>query len=86
MLSCKEISKLVSLSLDRKLSLGQRMSLWLHLGMCRLCWRFRRSLMHLHNETREQANALDQHAVDARVRMPDDCRARLKKIIDSHTS
>jgi Putative zinc-finger len=36
-LTCKEASRLISLGLDRKLSLGQRTSLRLHLTMCAAC-------------------------------------------------
>ena len=42
MLRCREISKLVSESMERQLPLGQRMELWMHLKLCRLCAGFAR--------------------------------------------
>jgi hypothetical protein len=36
-LTCKESSRLISLSLDRELSLRQRASLRLHLALCDAC-------------------------------------------------
>jgi hypothetical protein len=36
-LTCKEASRLLSLGLDRELSLGQRTSLRLHLALCDTC-------------------------------------------------
>ena len=44
MLSCKEAAKLVSEGLDRKLSFRRRMSLRLHVLMCRVCWRYIRQV------------------------------------------
>jgi hypothetical protein len=41
MLNCKEMTKLISDSLDRKITLRQRTELWLHIMMCRLCRQFR---------------------------------------------
>ncbi|TWU23228.1 hypothetical protein Pla52o_27640 [Novipirellula galeiformis] len=59
MLSCKEISKLVSESLDHKLTLRQRMEMWMHLRMCRLCSAFRRDLLRLRNGMRQHGADVD---------------------------
>ena len=48
MLTCRDISKLVSESLDRKLPLRFRMEVRLHLMMCRLCRAFRHQAVTLH--------------------------------------
>ena len=44
MLRCREISKLVSESMEHKLSLRVRMQVWMHLWMCRFCSGFARQL------------------------------------------
>lgn len=44
MLSCKEASRLMSEAQDRKLSLGQRLSLRTHLLICRGCANYQRQL------------------------------------------
>jgi hypothetical protein len=45
MFNCKEVTYLVSESLDRKLPFLQRMGIRMHLLMCRFCSRFRRQLL-----------------------------------------
>ncbi len=47
MLSCKEAAALVSESLDRRLPLGQRIALRMHLLFCRVCSRFSRQVLFL---------------------------------------
>ena len=80
MLSCREISKLVSEALDRDLPWWQRLNLWLHLGMCRLCRGFRRDLVHLHEMTREHARKIEYEAEDAsNVTLSEESCAHIKK-------
>ena len=40
MLSCKEASQLMSAAMDRRLSIGERLALRLHLMICLGCRRF----------------------------------------------
>jgi hypothetical protein len=44
MMSCKQASELVSQGLDRKLGIGERFLLGLHLRICRNCERFNRQM------------------------------------------
>jgi hypothetical protein len=52
MLSCQEVSRFVSESLDRELPLGQRLRVRIHLLMCRFCSRFRRQVLFLRDAAR----------------------------------
>ncbi len=54
MLTCREISKWVSESLDRKLPLHLRVEVRLHLMMCRMCRRYRRQTVALRTILRVQ--------------------------------
>jgi hypothetical protein len=44
MLSCKEVTRLLSQAQDRPLALGERVKLRLHLLVCTACTRFERQL------------------------------------------
>jgi len=78
MLSCKEITSLVSQSLDGDLPFRQRLGVRLHLWMCSLCARFRRQLLFLH----EAARYLGRNAAaSASGRLPQEARARIKQAL-----
>ena len=46
-LSCKEATRLLSQSMDQKLTLAQRAALRVHLSACEACTRFGAQLQHL---------------------------------------
>lgn len=45
MLSCKDVTKLLSESMDRSLPLGKRIGVRLHLIICKWCARYGRQLL-----------------------------------------
>ena len=45
MLSCKDVTQLISESMDRSLPLGKRIGVRIHLLMCRFCGRYERQLL-----------------------------------------
>jgi hypothetical protein len=49
MFNCKEVSMMVSESMDRKIPLHRRMLMTAHLSMCRYCNRFKKQLLILKN-------------------------------------
>lgn len=44
MLTCKEITELVTDYLEGRLPLGQRMKFWMHMSMCGNCRRYLRQM------------------------------------------
>ncbi|HEX9191545.1 MAG TPA: hypothetical protein VF847_05575, partial [Candidatus Deferrimicrobiaceae bacterium] len=54
-LSCKDVTHLVSESMDRTLPLGKRVGVRLHLLVCRFCERYRRQLLLLRETARHLA-------------------------------
>lgn len=55
MKNCKEVTELLSQSIDRRLSLFEWMQLRMHLLMCDACSRFKRQVEFLHAVAREYA-------------------------------
>ncbi len=81
MLSCKEATQLVSEGLDRELSFWQRMSLRLHVLMCRACSRYTRQVKALDE-------AVSKHycgdpSVQKPERLPDNALNRIKAALRS---
>ena len=78
MLTCKEVSHLVSESLDHRLPLRQRMGVRLHLMMCGMCRAYRdqilllRRILHLYSKADDVENTPDENLSDeARQRIKD---------------
>ena len=78
MLRCREISKLVSESMERNLPLRQRMHVGMHLMMCRLCSGFARQMQLLRRAARASPERLGPAASDSEAKLPAEARARIK--------
>lgn len=74
MLDCKHASRLVSQSMDRRLSLRERLGLRLHLLLCDACTQFSRQMMVLKQAVRQWSSRVEN---DTRVTLPDDARQRI---------
>ena len=59
MITCKEATRLVSQGLDRRLGLGQRVALYLHLAVCDACSHFRKQMLFLRKAMRRLAESSD---------------------------
>ncbi len=79
MLNCRETSKLASESMDRSLPLGTRISMRLHLMMCRFCRRYFHQIRFIREAlklTDEEYNAdLDSSVIT----LPPDARERIEE-------
>lgn len=83
MRTCKEVSKLVSESLDHELSLWQRLGLWIHLSMCKFCRRYRKDLLHIHSEIQQRALAIEEDITNSEEKLSDNSRERIKSLLES---
>lgn len=86
MLSCKEVSHLVSDSLDRKLSLWQRIQVRLHLLMCRFCSRFRKQTLFLRDAGRHYPMVVAETETATSTGLSPEARDRIKRSLHSGPS
>ena len=56
MLPCKEVTRLVSQGLDRRLGFGERVALRVHLALCRGCTNFKDQLEFLRRAVQRLAD------------------------------
>ena len=52
-LSCKEVTRLVSQGMDRRLTFGRRVSLRMHFAICQGCTNFSKQMTFLRSAVRE---------------------------------
>lgn len=81
MMTCKDISKLVSDSMDRKLPLRLRMELRVHLMMCSLCRIYRNKTVLL-----RQILHADPSEFPAQHSLPEGAALRIQQALDKLTS
>ena len=86
MLNCKEVSRLVSQSLDRKLSFWQGVSVWIHLSMCKLCRGFRKDLLKLRSAARQHADDIKMDTSEPNAAFSEETRERIQHALESEDS
>jgi len=81
---CKEVTRMVSESMDTELPWGQRMKMRMHLSMCKYCSRFKKQLELL----RKASQSLAAHPVepDASSVLSQDVRDHIKKALREASS
>lgn len=77
MLSCKEVTELVSTSLDRKLNIRQRVGIRLHLLICEGCTNFVRQMKVVRAATRRLAEG-EAGGVTETARLSEQARSRIR--------
>ncbi len=83
--SCKEVSRLVSESMETKLPLRKRIGLWMHLSMCRLCMGFARQLRVIQAAAKEHGESEDDTSL-ADATLSDDARERIRRAVQNAQS
>ena len=81
MLRCREISKLVSESMERDLPLRTRMQVWMHLAMCRMCSGFAGQIRLLRRAVRENPERLGPDESAPEAKLPEEARDRIKAVL-----
>lgn len=80
MFRCNDVSQKVSQSMDTALPVHQQMAIWLHIMMCRYCYRFRKQLMVLRKMGRQIESATTDDT--SRISLSPEAKERIKKKID----
>ncbi len=87
MLCCREISKLVSESMERQLPLGQRIQVRMHLMLCRLCAGFARQTRLLRRAAKQDSQRLAGDSSTPDATLSEEARDRIKAALrDSGSS
>jgi predicted anti-sigma-YlaC factor YlaD len=80
--TCKDISKLVSESVDRELSLRERMGMRMHWVMCSLCRAYQRQVLQL----RAILKGAAQPNAPVEQLLPEEARQRIKRALKTEES
>ncbi len=83
MLSCEEVSRLVSQSMEQKLSLWRRVNLRLHLSMCQFCSGFAKELRQLQAAAQRHAEQVQRDPRLADVTLSAEARERIRQALES---
>jgi len=79
MFNCKKVTYLVSESLDRKLSLSQRLGMRMHLMMCRFCSRYQAQLLFLRKTARLYSESSEDSNLS--IRLSSEAGKRIKESV-----
>ena len=81
MLTCKQASQFISQSLDRPLTLRERLALKLHLFICKYCKRFSQQLASMRVALETMTNTTEN---DNRIEMPEESKRRIAENVKKH--
>ncbi|MCI0692278.1 hypothetical protein L0337_09780 [candidate division KSB1 bacterium] len=76
--ACKEVTRMASEAMERKLTLRQRIEMRLHLLICTLCMRYVKQLQFMHDAIQQHAAQIETGAAPPSV-LSHDARERMKQ-------
>jgi len=82
---CREITQLISESMDRKLTLRERITMRLHLKICVLCGRYLKQLMYVREAVHHHAAHLENGASPEPPSLSEEARERLKRALSDNS-
>ena len=83
MLSCKKASQIISQSLERKLTIGERLNLKLHLLVCKYCKYFSQQIHSISVALKLTASNIEN---DDTVKMPSSAKQRITDLIAENST
>ena len=79
---CKDVSMLISRSMDEKMPLRIRMGIRFHLMMCSLCRNYKKQLWIIHKAVQKLDSM--ERSPDRPLRLPDTVRQKLIDLFKDH--
>jgi len=79
MLSCKDVTQLISESMDASLPVGQRIGMRLHLLMCKFCSRYERQLLLIRETVRRLVATEDGPGESHGESLSEEAKGRIRK-------
>jgi hypothetical protein len=79
MLSCRDVTQLLSESMDASLPIGKRIGVRLHLLICTFCARYKMQLLLIRETARRLATIEDTPDLPAGELLSEESRARIRK-------
>lgn len=79
MLSCKDVTRLLSESMDRSLPIGRRVGVRLHLLVCKFCARYERQLLLIRETVRRLAATGDKPGESPGESLSEEAKERIRK-------
>jgi len=79
MLSCKDVTLLISRSMDASLPIGKRIGVRVHLLMCQLCARYKQHLLLIRNTVRHLMETADTPVGPYGMTLSEEARDRIRK-------
>lgn len=83
MLSCKDVTRLISESMDTSLPVGKRIGMRLHLLICKFCSRYERQLLLIRETVRRLAATEDGPGESSGESLSAEARERIRKTLAS---
>ena len=79
MLSCKDVTRLLSESMDHSLPLGKRVGVRFHLLICRFCARYKRQLLLIRETVRRLAAMENAYVSHMEEHLSEGAKERIRK-------
>ena len=83
MLSCKDVTRLISESMDHSLPLGKRIGVRVHLLICRFCERYKRQLLLIRETVRRLVATPGGAGGSSAETLSEEARERIRKSLRS---
>jgi hypothetical protein len=83
MLSCRDVTQLISRSMDASLPVGKRIGVRVHLLICRFCARYEKQLLLIRETVRRVAAAEELPGGPSAEELSEEARGRIRQSLHS---